>query len=187
LCACRREHNPRRRHDQGLRSLPRAVVGSGRCPLTGKRQAMCASMSCGFSCASSLRGGCSTGASLQSRSPTLTPPRPNASPANPALPARGERVRRPPCSGGRSRPWLTDGYPSLRAKRRSTPRLQGPNPAIRRPNRASALAWPAAGQMRTYVLGRTVDTISAKGLQTSNYVEVISVDRERSSGGLLRS
>jgi hypothetical protein len=92
-----------------------------------------------------------------------------------------------PCSGGPSRPWLTDGYPSLRAKRRSTPHLQGPNPAIRRPNRASALAWPAAGQMRTDVLGRTVDPISAKGLQTSNYVEVISVDRERSSGGLLRS
>jgi hypothetical protein len=51
-------------------------------PLTGKRQAMCTSTSCGFSGTSSLRGGCSARASHQSRSPTSTPPPPNARPAS---------------------------------------------------------------------------------------------------------
>ena len=154
-------------------------------PAHRKRQAMCPSTSYRSSCASSLRGGCSTRASLQSRSPTLTPPRPNARPANPASSGRASAPDGPTARADPG-PASPEGYPSLRAKRRSTPLLRGPNPSLLRPTRASALAPSPAGQMRSYALSRTEDAVPAKGLQTGNYVEVTQVDGERSSGALLR-
>lgn len=59
-----------------------------------------------FSSASSLRGGCSNGASLQSRSQTLTPERRNARPASPALAPVASSPR------GLPRRWIsTSGLP----------------------------------------------------------------------------
>jgi hypothetical protein len=66
-----------------------------------------------------------------------------------------------------------------------TPPLHGPNPAILRRTRGPACFAPA-GQMRSYRLQRFEDDNTAKGLQSSNYAGVTLLERERSSGELLR-
>ena len=126
-------------------------------------------------------------ASLQSRSPTLAPTRPNARPASPALPAHDMRptaaLLRTPI------PALPHGvgYPSLRAKGRSTPLLRRPNPSIlRRPAGRHAVGRPV-GQMRSYIRGRISDASPAKSLQTSSQRRGNPPRPKRSSGGLLRS
>jgi hypothetical protein len=129
--------------------LVNLLASPSRFPLTGKRQAMCASCGpAGFSSASSVRGGCSTGASLQSRSRTLTPARRNSSPASPA------RVLIASCP--------TD-FPRLRCRptRRPTsvsksPGETPPNSAVGVPkssipsaDRQTPLTRSAAGEMRS--------------------------------------
>lgn len=172
-----------------LNSPPRRLAGFAvSFPLNREASGyVCIQRSCGFSFASSVRGGCSNGASLQPRSPTLTPTRPNARPASPALPARGKRARRLQFSGRPSRPYLTGGYPSLRAKGRSTPLLRRPNPSIlRRPAGRHAVGRPV-GEMRSYARGRISDASPAKSLQTRSQRRGNQTRPKRSSGGLLRS
>ena len=82
---------------------------------------------------------------------------------------------------------LPGRYPSLRAKRRTTPLLRVPDTADSSADWRNVLARLAVGQMRSCTLRRVVDAIPAKGLQTGNCVEVTHLERMPSSGGLLRS
>jgi len=78
-------------------------------------------------------------------------------------------------------------YPSLRVKQHVTPLLQVPRPQSPRPIVATRHACASAGQMRSCVLSRMGDVVSAKGLQIGNYISLQPLGLERSSSGLLRS
>ena len=138
-------------------------------------------------CLCQCEGAALNRASRQSRPPTLTPARRNARPVNPALPPAGQHTRRLHRSRGPSRPCLTDGYPSLRAKRPSTPLLRGAesgdSPAVR------GDVAPATGREPNAELRPRINRGCHHRKRPGNpqLGEVIRVRRGWSSGGLSRS
>ena len=147
---------------------------------------MCTSTSCGSSCASSLRG-------LLYRS------KPSSEVTNVNAGAAECKASQP-------------GHPGV-ASAPASPLLWAPVPALASPMgiqvsgrntvqlRACGGADPVGSSGDSRIVARSAargpnaelrppanpDAISAKGLQSSNYVEVIQAERDRSSGGLLQS
>lgn len=145
-----------RRHDQHVESAPRVLFASApRFPQSEASGYVCPSTSCGFSCASSLRGGCSTGASHQSRSRSLNagtseckadqPPDPRARSRD------ADRLRR---ALGTDAPPPTSVSKSP-AERRPTPLLRVAKPTIPQPIAATPLARRLTGEMWSSVLGES--------------------------------
>lgn len=176
-----------RRHDQHVESAPRVLFASApRFPQSEASGYVCPSTSCGFSCASSLRGGCSTGASHQSRSRSLTPVRPNARPISHRTlgPDRETPIG---CAGlSAPTPRLPRRYPSLR---RNGAQLRccgwrNRRSLSRSPRRLSLVVSQARCGVRSLANRGCNRRKRAANQQVRTATHL---DRMRSSGGFLRS
>jgi hypothetical protein len=142
---------------------------------------------CCVSCASSLRGGCSTGANLSIEVTNVNARAADCKAATPGRSGPGSNlpVNFPGCR--RREPWRPRRYPSLRAKRCPTPLLRVAKRLILQPLAQRSSRGPAVGQMRSWEIRRIAGCHPAKGLQNESYEALARAKPKRSSGGLLSS